>query len=156
MQRIMKKIIITEAQLKTLLEARNTYELCNNLIKQGYLVHGTNVEFELFSNEFIKGGCRAREGYGFYFTDTAYKAEEYGSIIKAVKKDVFNFIELRDSVEYGSPLYYKLFGNDENTKKRKELEFQIELLMNDGRYREALNLYDEIVDILPIPKGGDY
>ena len=139
-----KKILITEHQLNMLVEASNMYNTCRMLISKGYLVHGTNAEFEEFSSEFIKGGSRAREGYGIYFTDTAYKAEEYGQIVKAVPKNVFNFIELTESVEKGSKLYNQLFGNEENKNKKKELEYQIEFLMNDGRYREALNLYDEI------------
>lgn len=139
-----KKIIITESQLKQLMESSNVYNICRELISKGYLVHSTNANFNSFSPEYIRGGCRAREGYGAYFTDTAYKAEEYGTKIKAVKKDIFNFIELRASVEYGSELYFQLFGNDERKKKRQELEAQIDILMSDGRYREALDLYDEI------------
>ena len=139
-----KKILITEHQLNMLVEASNMYNTCRMLISQGYLVHGTNSEFEEFLPEFIKGGSRAREGYGIYFTDTAYKAEEYGQIVKAVPKNAFNFIELTESIEKGSKLYNQLFGNEENKNKKKELEYQIEFLMNDGRYREALNLYDEI------------
>lgn len=141
---MLKKIIITESQFRTLIEASNTFDTCRMLISKGYLVHGTNVEFEEFSPDFIKGGSRAREGYGIYFTDTAYKAEEYGQIIIATPKNAFNFIELTESVEKGSNLYNQLLGNEENKNKKIELESQIEFLMNDGRYREALNLYDEI------------
>lgn len=139
-----KKIIVTESQFKRLLESFSVYNICNDLISKGYLVHGTNANFTQFSPDFIRGGSRAREGYGIYFTDTAYKAEEYGSKIKAVKKDLFNFIELRASVEYGSELYCQLFGNDEKKKKRQEIQTKIDFLMDNNRVREALDLYDEL------------
>lgn len=139
-----KKITITESQFQTLVESSSTFNKCRELISKGYLVHGTTTEWDEFSTEFIKGGSRGKEGYGAYFTDAAYKAEEYGTTIVAVKKDIFNFIELREPIQYGSNLYNQLFGNEENAKKKQELEYQVEFLMNDGRYREALNLYDEI------------
>lgn len=138
-----KKIILTESQICSLFEASNTYDICQKLISKGYLVHGTNVNYDFFSSDFIKGGFRAREGYGAYFTDTAYKAEENGRIIKATPKNIYNFIELTDSVEYGSVLYKQLFGDDENKKKREELDAQIEFLMSNQRIREALDLMDE-------------
>lgn len=139
-----KTIIITESQFNRLIESSNVYNTCRDLISKGYLVHGTNADFNTFSPEYIKGGSRAREGYGAYFTDTAYKAEEYGTKIKAVKKDIFNFIELRASVEYGSELYFQLFGNDEKKKKRQEIQTKIDFLIDNDRYREALDLYDEL------------
>ena len=139
-----KTIIITESQFNRLIESSNVYNTCRDLISKGYLVHGTNADFNTFSPEYIKGGSRAREGYGAYFTDTAYKAEEYGTKIKAVKKDIFNFIELRASVEYGSELYFQLFGNDEKQKKRQEIQTKIDFLIDNDRYREALDLYDEL------------
>lgn len=139
-----KTIIITESQYNRLIESPNVYNICRDLISKGYLVHGTNTDFNTFSPEYIRGGCRAREGYGAYFTDAAYKAEEYGTKIKAVKKDLFNFIELWESVEYGSNLYFQLFGNDENKRKRRELEKQIDFLFDEKRVREALDLYDEL------------
>lgn len=45
-----KKIFITESQLKILVEASNMYNTCRMLISKGYLVHGTNAEFEEFSH----------------------------------------------------------------------------------------------------------
>ena len=119
--------------------------MCCRLINNGYLVHGTNADFREFSPEFIRGGSRAREGYGAYFTDTAYKAEEYGTKIKAVKKDLFNFVELRASVgiRFGTVLS-RLFGSDEKKKKRQEIQTKIDFLIDNNRVREALDLYDEL------------
>ena len=138
-----KKISITESQLKIIVESSNMFNTCNKFISKGYLVHGTNTEFEHFSPDNIRGGNRAREGYGAYFTDTAYKAEEYGQKIYAIPRQAFNFIELTESVEYGSVLYKQLFGDDENKKKREELDAQINFLMSNERIREALDLMDE-------------
>ena len=139
-----KQVIISESQFRRLLETSDVYNVCYRLINNGYLVHGTNADFREFSPEFIRGGSRAREGYGAYFTDTAYKAEEYGTKIKAVKKDLFNFVELRASVEYGSELYCQLFGSDEKKKKRQEIQSKIDFLIDNNRVREALDLYDEL------------
>lgn len=138
-----KKIYITEAQLSTLIGESNMFDICRNLISKGYLVHGTNADFEQFSPDNIRGGSRAREGYGAYFTDTAYKAEEYGQKVYAIPRQAFNFIELTESVEYGSVLYKQLFGDDENKKKREELDAQIDFLISNERVREALDLMDE-------------
>ena len=48
------------------------YKVAVDLIDKGYLVHCTDNEFDRFDSRFIKGGSRAREGYGFYFTDGNY------------------------------------------------------------------------------------
>lgn len=138
-----KKIILSESQVCKLCKMSNTYDICHKLISKGYLVHGTNANFDFFSPDFIKGGCRAKEGYGIYFTDAAYKAEEYGQTIKAIPKNIFNFIELTESVEYGSVLYKQLFGDDENKKKREELDAQIDFLISNQRAKEALDLMNE-------------
>ena len=46
------------------------YNILSNEIKNGYIIHGTNEKFNLFDVNKIKGGFRAMEGYGFYFSDS--------------------------------------------------------------------------------------
>lgn len=75
------------------------YELCVKLIEQGYLIHCTNAEYEKFEKEYIKGGFRAKEGYGAYFTDMPYKAIEYGKNIKLIKKENFNFLNSQQPID---------------------------------------------------------
>ena len=69
------------------------YTIAAKLINKGYLIHCTNSNFDKFDSKFINGGARAKEGYGFYFSDMPYKSIEYGDKWKIVKKNVFNFID---------------------------------------------------------------
>lgn len=95
----MKKIIINEEQLKYILNEIKIdgYDenVVNRYIKLGYLVHGTNEDFDKFDQSKIKGGTRGEYGYGMYFTNTAYKALEYGCTIYITKEDIYNFLDLR-------------------------------------------------------------
>lgn len=72
------------------------YKKVANTIKEGYLVHGTDKEFLEFDPSMIRGGMRAEYGYGIYFTDTPYKALEYGYNIIGTKKDLYNFLDLSE------------------------------------------------------------
>lgn len=70
------------------------YKIAVDLIyEKGYLIHCTNSEFDAFDPLFIKGGNRAKEGYGFYFSNLPYKSIDYGNIWKLIKKNDFNFID---------------------------------------------------------------
>ena len=63
---------------------------------QGLLMHGANAAFAAFSPAYIRGGSRARLGYGFYFTDDATKARDYGSYDVYVDKSNLNMFELSE------------------------------------------------------------
>lgn len=78
------------------------YELAAKLINKGYLIHCTNADFDEFNKNFIKGGSRAREGYGFYFSDMPYKSIDYGNKMLLVKKGDFNFLPLDTKLDIGS------------------------------------------------------
>lgn len=73
------------------------YKIATDLINKGYLIHCTDANFSSFEKSYIKGGSRAKEGYGFYFSDMPYKSIEYGNIFKIVKKEYFNFINALSS-----------------------------------------------------------
>lgn len=68
------------------------FKLIAGYTSKGYIVHGTNLDIEKFDSSFIKGGFRAGEGYGFYFTSRPDKPLEYGTKLYAVKADEFNFV----------------------------------------------------------------
>ena len=102
------------------------YNILSNEIKNGYIIHGTNEKFNVFDVNKIKGGFRAKEGYGFYFSDSPYKPMEYGTIFKKVKKDKFNFINPH------SPIPYEMF---DNFYERDLYKFE-ELLDNSRNIRE--------------------
>ena len=110
------------------------YDIINNLINRGYLVHATNKDFNQFDYNKIIGGSRAKEGYGFYFSDMAYKPIEYGNNIKAIKKEDFNFINLTD------PIDLSLFYDIDKYNRLKEIK---EKLKNARSLREELMLEDE-------------
>ena len=70
------------------------YRLIPDIVGDGYVVHGTPDSFDDFNTEKIKGGTRGQYGYGVYFTDAAYKCEEYGSNFKFLKIDDFKLLNL--------------------------------------------------------------
>ena len=82
-----------------MLSYEDRYKLAVQLIQKGYLIHCTSAVFDSFDSSFIKGGMRAKEGYGFYFTDMPYKALDYGSLFKVIKKDDFNFLDSSDKID---------------------------------------------------------
>lgn len=96
------------------------YDLAVKLISKGYLIHCTNETFDKFNSDFIKGGSRAKEGYGFYFTDMPYKAIEYGDVFKLIKKTDFNFLNTSDNIDIN------LFYNEDIDTKIVQLENYLE------------------------------
>lgn len=105
------------------------YKLAGKLIKQGYLIHCTPNEFKEFNPDFIVGGCRAKEGYGFYFSDMSYKSIEYGNNWKIIKKSDFNFINSKE-------LIVNIFDNkyDEFIMKKITLERELDNVRNIRDY----------------------
>lgn len=123
------------------------YKVAATLIEQGYLIHCTNDDFKEFSPNFIKGGFRAREGYGFYFSDMPYKSIEYGDNIKIIRKTDFNFLEAKDKVDMS------MFQPSEETIRN--LNFarnQLDSARNVRDYDYFSNLVDELENEL---KGYD-
>ena len=111
------------------------YALAAKLINQGYLIHGTPEEFDQFDSSKIKGGFRAKEGYGFYFSDMPYKSIDYGTNLKLVKKDDFRFLDAKAEITKGSPLYQELFGKiDELEDEKNKLEYQLGQTRNVREY----------------------
>lgn len=106
------------------------YRVAVKLINQGYLIHCTNADFNEFKSNFIKGGSRAREGYGFYFSDMPYKSIQYGQNIKVVEKDSFNFLDLTDKVDMS------LFSSENIDIELNRLESQLYDVRNNREYED--------------------
>ena len=85
------------------------FKLAADLTSRGWLIHGTNSDFEAFDINKIRGGFRAHEGYGFYFTDMPYKGIDYGSNLKLVRKADFNFLNSKTVIRENNRLYYLFF-----------------------------------------------
>ena len=125
------------------------YKLAADLIQKGYIVHCTDAIFKHFDSSRIKGGSRAKEGYGVYFSDMPYKPIEYGDIFKVVKKDDFNFINSQDPITK----YSFIFDNDMMSEIYR-LEQRLDTVRNIQEYdelnTEISRLRDEYKKI-----GGD-
>ncbi len=123
------------------------YKIASQLISDGYLLHCTDAIFDSFDEKFIKGGMRAKEGYGFYFTDMPYKAIDYGTNFKLIKKE--NFIWLNSSEQIDTKMFY----NEDIEIKIASLEAQLDNVRNNkewdyinseiDKYKNKLNSYDE-------------
>jgi hypothetical protein len=123
------------------------YSIAVNLINQGYIIHCTNTVFDLFDPNYIQGGSRAKEGYGFYFSDMPYKSITYGDIFKVVKKDAFNFID------YRTPIPAKLY-EDPIRVEIARLEQLLETVRNNREYDEITNEIENLQNELE-SFGGD-
>lgn len=128
------------------------YTLAAHLIQRGYLVHCTNATFDHFDPSCIKGGSRAKEGYGVYFSDMPYKPIEYGNIFKVVKKEDFNFINSQDSIAKYHHIFNNEFMNEinrleqrlsivRNNREYDELEAEIKQLRNEYRQLDGDKLF---------------
>ena len=117
------------------------YQLCANLIKDGYLIHCTDASFNEFNSNFIKGGMRAKEGYGFYFTDMPYKAIDYGNNFKLIKKEDFNFLNSSDEINTN------LFFNDDIDIQIAQLNNQLDYVRNNRDYDYIISEIDKLKSI---------
>lgn len=125
------------------------YTIAAKLIEQGYIIHGTNYEFDKFDEDYIVGGSRAREGYGFYFTDMPYKAIDYGKYLKVVKKDVFNFLNSSDAIDFS---LFEVFGVRDEYDRLNQLLFNSENFMES--YYKLEELRERITEYEKIFGGG--
>lgn len=128
------------------------YTLLQKEIQKGYIIHGTNSDFSTFNASKIQGGFRAKEGYGFYFTDTAYKAMEYGQIYKKVKKDKFNFLNGKDPIHlemFDNPFldeYYRVQAlMDNSTSSREYYYYDNELNHIKSKMERFGNIFDIVL-----------
>lgn len=119
---------------------QDKYKIAADLIKKGYLIHCTDNEFEKFEPSKIAGWPRAKEGYGFYFSDMPYKPLEYGNIMKVVKKDEFNFLDSSSPIDYNT-----LFGVETKLNCLNDMLYNVR---NNREYDEIQSQIDEIEEML--------
>ena len=121
---------------------KDRYNVACNLIDKGYLIHSTDASFDNFDKGFIKGGSRAREGYGFYFSDMPYKCIDYGDNLIIIKKNDFNFLELSDEIDLG------WFSDEDIRYNIAKLEYMLDGCRSNREYdmysSEIEKLEDEL------------
>ena len=126
------------------------YQIINVLGKNGIVIHGGPISFNAFDPSKMKGGNRAVYGPGAYFTDKAYKAEEFGmggEYMFANLKD-FNLLNLDGSIDQVKGLEDK-YGHAEELKI--ELA-KIEQWLEDRTY-PIQDLYKRLQEIESELKG---
>lgn len=153
-------IVILDSGFETLKESKryvnehnvandeNPWDFCINAIKHGYLIHGTNDDFIDFDVEKIKGGLRSEYGYGMYFSDEAYKALEYGTMIYLTKKKIYNLLDLTkiydislfDEIEKNAQELKDVEEKQLNSRNNREYDYYSNLI---GELKGRANLTDE-------------
>lgn len=109
------------------------FEACHKLYQHGYVVHGSDTEFENFDSSKIKGGTRAVYGWGAYFTNDSYKCEEYGNNFVFLDIRPFKLLELEDNIS----------ENDEISKVIKQIEgLNMRIQQADEGLYNARNIRD--------------
>lgn len=116
----------------------NREYIANELIENGFLIHCTNNKFSGdFDASYIHGSERGREGYGFYFSDRAYKPIQYGDYWKIIPKSEFEFIELTEPIDLDFLFNYNRLKEIE--EEIYSIRAQLEIVRN---VREWDLLYD--------------
>lgn len=113
------------------------YRAIGELARQGYLFHGTEGDaWDKADASRIHGGTRAVYGYGVYFTNEAYKCEEYGNNFVILDANGFNFLDLGFTVdEKDNP-----FSNWRDTKDDCEQRlYQLDSMLNDAESNAEYN-----------------
>ena len=119
------------------------YKLIYSMINDGYLFHGNDGEWESFDKSKIKGGSRGIYGYGAYFTNAAYKCEEYGNDFMVLDANNFIFLNIDEKVHKGMNIfkekendYHYLNNGLDNARNNNEYDY----------YSAKLDEYNENVD----------
>lgn len=129
------------------------YKVIAKLVNNGYLFHGTNEKFDTFDSNRVKGGFRGKEGYGAYFTQEAYKAEEYGNEFIILSTNNMNIVD--------SKLKFKdlnIVTPYEVITKIQNLNYQLDNVRSNREYEAINNEIDKLKSYLNdnIFKGVDY
>lgn len=109
------------------------YRIIGMLAKQGYIFHGTNKKFDAFDSNKIQGGSRGREGYGAYFTNEAYKAEEYGNEFIILSTKGMNIVNSDNTFSQ-----LNIMSPDDIRVKIEQLNYQLDNVRNRRDY-DAIN-----------------
>lgn len=119
------------------------YRIIASMVKDGYLFHGTDCEWDEFDKNRIKGEERAVYGYGAYFTNAAYKCEEYGNHFVVLDSEDFEFLNIKEKVhpEYNifkekMMNYYKIQNALDNARNNREYYYYSNML---DEYNSSIN-----------------
>lgn len=113
------------------------YRIIGAMIKDGYLFHGTNSEFDEFESDRIHGEERGVYGYGAYFTNAAYKCEEYGNHFTILDSNGFNFLDIEEKVRPEYNIFKEKLG------EFSKIEAGLDNARSNREYDYYNNLYDE-------------
>lgn len=140
-------------------------DILHKIINAGYIIHGTNSEFNEFDPSFIKGSNSAVYGHGIYFSDEIYKFSEYGSDprkFKFVNKKDFNLLDLRlspksinfltihdiiEGIYYDIVKYDKALDDVRTNKEYIEIKNELDKL-EDFKKSEEDKLKNKFVDFI--------
>lgn len=134
------------------------FKLIAEYIGNGYIVHGTNLDIDKFDSSFIKGGFRAGEGYGFYFTSRPSKALDYGTKFYAVKADEFNFVStnanptevFKDVINAEEGIQWLRNKQSEVRNNRDYDMYEVEINKTNNFYKSIVcdSITEHIIDIV--------
>lgn len=110
------------------------YKVIGRLADMGYIFHGSDKSFDSFDSSKIKGGFRGREGYGAYFTNEAYKAEEYGSNFVILSTKGLNIVNSNTTFEE-----LRILTPYEVEQRIKQLEYQLDNVRSNSEYNTIDN-----------------
>jgi hypothetical protein len=118
------------------------------------LMHGGSSVITSFDSSKIQGGARASLGYGVYFSDSIYKAKDYGPVITYLDPSKLNILDINESVteEFVQSIrnlankqdgmiegLYNVYADKLEKQKGKELEGAIKTLQNEFRHNQEKN-----------------
>lgn len=121
---------------------------------KGLLMHGGSSVITQFDPSKIQGGARASLGYGVYFSDSIYKAKDYGPVITYLDPSKLNILDINDPVtdkfvqsvrdlaskqDGMAEGLYNMYADKLEKQKGKELETAIKTLQNEFRYNQEKN-----------------
>ena len=113
------------------------YRIIGSMIKDGYLFHGTDSEFDEFESDRIHGDERGVYGYGAYFTNAAYKCEEYGNHFTILDGNDFIFLDIEEKVRPEWNIFKEKLG------EFSKIEAGLDNARSNREYDYYNNLYDE-------------
>lgn len=151
-----KPVITVRAQKKS----DYTDEQYSEMSRNGILFHAGSSAIEKLDPSKIKGGARARYGWGVYFASTIFKASEYGSMITFLDSKQLNFLDISSRVTdeliselekvKDKDIYYDLFIS--------KMKGMIGVNINDARNRMSDFIrwdYDELWSNMFMDAGYD-
>ena len=131
------------------------YKLIYSMINDGYLFHGNDGEWESFDKSKIKGGSRGIYGYGAYFTNAAYKCEEYGNDFMVLDANNFIFLDIDEKVHKGMNIfkekendYHYLNNGLDNARNNNEYDYYATKIdeYNENVDKELLQKFIRLID----------